>query len=98
MMETGMAIARPPEPPMALKGGPKTDGPKTDGPKHASKTAQIAALAALTFGLAACTHTVKIEAPKDPIRIDLNVKIEQEVVVRLEREVQELIKQNPNIF
>jgi hypothetical protein len=93
---------------MALKGGPKTDGPKTDGPKtdgpktdgpkHASKTAQIAALAALTFGLAACTHTVKIEAPKDPIRIDLNVKIEQEVVVRLEREVQELIKQNPNIF
>lgn len=56
----------------------------------------LAALLAVTAS--ACTHTVRLEAPKDPIKIDLNVKIEQEVVVRLEREVQDLIKQNPNIF
>lgn len=48
--------------------------------------------------LAACTHTVKLEAPKDPIKIDLNVNITQRVVLSLDKEVQDLIKNNPNIF
>jgi hypothetical protein len=48
--------------------------------------------------LAACTHTVKLEAPKDPIKIDLNVNITQRVVLSLDKEVQDLIKANPNIF
>lgn len=57
------------------------------------------AFASVALGaLAACTHTVRIEAPREPIRIDLNVKIEQEVLVRLDKEVQDLIKSNPSIF
>lgn len=41
----------------------------------------------------ACQPTVRVEAPKDPIVINLNVKIEQEVRVRVERDVEELLNE-----
>lgn len=53
---------------------------------------------ALGLGLAACTPTIKIEAPDKPIVINLNVKIDQEVRVRLEKDVEDLIANNPDIF
>jgi hypothetical protein len=48
--------------------------------------------------LAACQHTVQIEAPKEPIVINLNVKIEQEVRVKVEEDVDELFETNEDIF
>jgi hypothetical protein len=47
---------------------------------------------------AGCTHTVRFEPSDKPIQINLNVKIEQEVRVKLEREIDELISSNPDIF
>ncbi len=41
---------------------------------------------------------VKLEAPDKPIEINLNVNIRQEVVIRLEKDVQDLIKNNPGVF
>jgi YnbE-like lipoprotein len=52
----------------------------------------------LALVLAACTHRVQVEAPKDPIVINLNVKIEQEVRVRVDREVEDLLADNPELF
>ncbi len=49
-------------------------------------------------GLAACTPTVKVEAPDKPIVINLNVKIEQEVRVKVDRDVDTLLQDNPNLF
>lgn len=48
--------------------------------------------------LAACQPTVKLQAPDKPIEINLNVKIEQEVRVRVERDLDEAIKKNPDLF
>jgi hypothetical protein len=48
--------------------------------------------------LAACEHRVQIEAPKDPIVINLNVKIEQEVRVKVEKDVDQLLDTNQDIF
>lgn len=48
--------------------------------------------------LAACTPTVRIEPSDKPIRIDLNVKIDQTVRIQLEREVENLINSNPDLF
>ncbi len=48
--------------------------------------------------LAACTPTVKIEAPDKPIVINLNVKIEQEVRVRVERDVDKLLVDKKDLF
>jgi hypothetical protein len=47
---------------------------------------------------AACTPTVKVEAPDKPITINLNVKIEQDVRIRIDREVEDLIANNPDLF
>jgi len=41
---------------------------------------------------------VQLKAPDKPIEINLNVNIRQEVVVRLEKDVQDLIKKNPGVF
>ncbi len=48
--------------------------------------------------IAACTPTVRVQAPTEPITINLNVKVEQEIRVKLEREVEDLIASNPDIF
>jgi len=57
-----------------------------------------AALAALVVALSACNPTVKVEAPDKPIVINLNVKIEQEVRVKVDKDVESLVNNNPNLF
>ena len=52
-------------------------------------------LITLLVPLAGC---IQLRAPDKPIEITLNVNIRQEVVVRLEKDVQDLIKKNPGIF
>lgn len=44
------------------------------------------------------TGCIQVKAPDKPIEINLNVNIKQEVVVRLEKDVQDLIKSNPGVF
>jgi len=56
----------------------------------------IGGIAATT--LVACTPTVKVEAPDKPIVINLNVKIEQEVRVKVDKDVDTLLQNNPNLF
>ncbi len=48
--------------------------------------------------LVACQPTVKIEAPKEPITINLNIKLEAEVRIKLEESAKQDIAQNPKIF
>ena len=48
--------------------------------------------------LAACQPTVKIEAPKEPITINLNIKLDAEVLVKLEERAKQDIGANPDIF
>ena len=62
---------------------------------------RIAAILAAIFvvgSMAACTPTIKVEAPDEPIEINLNIRIEQEVRIRLDKEVEDLIGDNPDIF
>jgi len=48
--------------------------------------------------LAACQPTVRVEAPRDPITINLNVRLDADVRVRLEERAREDIQANPDIF
>lgn len=48
--------------------------------------------------LLGCSPTVKIQAPEKPIEINLNVKIEQDVRVHVEKEVDDLARQKPGVF
>jgi hypothetical protein len=60
-----------------------------------SKATTRIAGAALALPLAGC---VTVKAPDKPIEINLNVAIKQEVVVRLQQDVQRMIEQNPQAF
>ena len=55
----------------------------------------FAAAAALAGSLGGC---VQVAAPDRPIEINLNINIRQEVVVRLQQDVRELIQKNPGVF
>jgi hypothetical protein len=48
--------------------------------------------------IAACQPTVKVEAPKDPITINLNIKLDAEVRLKIEEQAKEDIQANPDIF
>jgi hypothetical protein len=63
----------------------------------AVKHRTIAFLAAALLA-AACQPTVKVEAPDKPIVINLNVKIEQEVRIKVEKEAEQLLEQREDIF
>lgn len=60
-------------------------------------TVPFAAIVAC-MAAAGCNPTVKIEAPDKPIEINLNVKIEQEVRVRVDRDLDDLLAKNPDLF
>ena len=47
---------------------------------------------------AGCTPTVKVEAPEDPIEINLNINIEHRVKVEIDRDVEQAISENKDIF
>ena len=49
------------------------------------------------LSLGACA-TVRIQAPDKPIEINLNVKIDQEIRVKLDKDVENLISSNPDLF
>ena len=48
--------------------------------------------------MTACTPTVRVEAPKEPITINLNIKLDADVRVKLEEQAKEDIESNPDIF
>jgi predicted component of type VI protein secretion system len=56
---------------------------------------RLLAAAALSTALAGC---ISVKTPEKPIEINLNVAIRQEVLVRMQRDVDQLINQNPDAF
>ena len=57
----------------------------------------LAAVALGGAGLAlfACTPTVKVEAPEKPITINLNIKLDADVRLRIEEKAKEDVKTQP---
>lgn len=56
-------------------------------------------LAAFVIGLlSGCTPTVKVETPDKPITINMNVKIEHEIRVKVDKEIDALLKEDSGLF
>ena len=57
-------------------------------------------LAALTssFMLAACTPRIEVAAPEEPITINMNVKIEHEIIIKADKDVEELLETRSDLF
>lgn len=52
----------------------------------------------ILVALAACTPTVEVKAPEEPITINLNVKIEHEVRVKVDKELDDLFADDSELF
>ncbi len=46
----------------------------------------------------ACTPQIQMQAPDKPIVINLNVKIEHEVRVKVEKDIDQALSNNPGLF
>ena len=57
----------------------------------------ILALLALTAAVA-CSPTVTLEAPEKPITINLNVKIDHEIRIKVDRELESLFEDDKGLF
>ena len=62
---------------------------------QAKTIARLVPIALLALPLGGC---ISVKTPEKPIEINLNVTIRQEVLVRLQRDVEQLINQNPDAF
>ncbi|MDY0069318.1 MAG: YnbE family lipoprotein [Porticoccaceae bacterium] len=48
--------------------------------------------------VAGCTPTVRVEPPSEPITINLNVKIDHEIRVKVDRELDGLFSEDSDLF
>ncbi len=48
--------------------------------------------------LEACTPTVQVAAPQEPIEINLNVKIEHEIRVKVDKELDDMFDEDSDLF
>nr|WP_234418649.1 YnbE family lipoprotein [Dongshaea marina] len=50
------------------------------------------------FALAACTPRVEVAVPDKPITVNLNVKIDHEIRVKVDKELDQLFEDNSGLF
>lgn len=46
----------------------------------------------------ACSPTVRVAPPSEPITINLNVKIEHEIKIKVEKDLEELFSEDSDLF
>jgi hypothetical protein len=49
-------------------------------------------------GLSACSPTVRVEAPDKPIVINMNIKIDHEIRIRVDRDLDTLLDNKKGLF
>lgn len=65
--------------------------------KHPGPAA-VALWAVALVSLSACTPRIALEAPKEPITINLNVKIDHEIRLRVEQDIDQLFSADSDLF
>ena len=52
----------------------------------------------ITMPLTGCNPTVKVEAPDEPITINMNIKIEHEVRIKVEKDLDGVFAEDSGLF
>ncbi len=55
----------------------------------------VVVMLALASALSACSPTVRVEAPQEPITINLNIKLDADVRVKLEKQAKDDVATKP---
>ena len=67
---------------------------RINGPRRG----RLLVLALMVPLAAACTPRVALEAPKEPITINLNVKIDHEIRLKVEKHIDDLFSEDSELF
>jgi hypothetical protein len=62
------------------------------------KATSSAAISCVSIYLSGCSPSVRLEAPDKPIEINMNVKIEHEIRLKVEKDVEELLSNQKGLF
>jgi len=65
---------------------------------HMNKLRAISMALPMVCLLLSCAPTVKVQAPDKPIEINMNVKIEHEIRVKVEKDIEDLLSKNKGLF
>jgi hypothetical protein len=68
------------------------------GHRHCDTRAAMLGMATAFVTSLILSGCITVKAPDKPIEINLNVKVQQEVIVRLQKDAQDLISNNPELF
>lgn len=71
---------------------------KKEVTRHLTSGATFCAAAMCIVALVGCTPTVKVEAPQEPITINMNIKIDHEVRVKVDRELDSVLTKDSELF
>lgn len=58
----------------------------------------VGLLGMLALGLGACSPTVKLQAPDKPIEINMTVNIKHEILLKVEKDVQQMFQSDKGLF
>ncbi|MFT2091454.1 YnbE family lipoprotein [Paraglaciecola sp. 2405UD69-4] len=58
---------------------------------------RIPILVLTVLGITACTHKVQVET-KEPITININVKIDHEIRVKVDKELDDVFNEDSSLF
>ena len=58
----------------------------------------VAGALTASFLLVGCTPRIEVAAPKEPITINMNVKIEHEIIIKADKDVEELLETRSDLF
>ncbi|GAB2954725.1 YnbE family lipoprotein [Hafnia psychrotolerans] len=67
-------------------------------PLFAYRTSVCTFLALSVLLLNGCVPRIELSAPKEPITINMNVKIEHEIHIKVDKDVEDLLKNKSNLF
>jgi YnbE-like lipoprotein len=62
------------------------------------KCAEILFLGSVALTMIACTPRVEVAAPEKPITINLNVKIDHEIRLKVDKDLDEVLSKDSGLF
>lgn len=62
------------------------------------KSFSLFSILSLLVFMNACTPAVQVELPKEPININLNVKIQHEILIKIDKELDNMFSESSGLF
>lgn len=62
------------------------------------KAFAVAFVISAILGITACTPSVQVALPNEPININLNVKIQHEILIKIDKQLDSMFSESSGLF